>query len=280
MTCTERLSTPLYRKFSQSSTNALQAQITAVQDRHAATVSTLQLQLSQAESQLASERTQCIRLQDALDELCEDLARETYGRRREVALRLALLAREEAITESLGRWVRRARESYTRFYSLDTQDGSHESVTSAAAGVQDAFHRIVSDAESLLSTLNDELEFSDGSVSSAAQARIAVAREAVEALRNELQDEMRKRIEAVRRFGTTLDVHTPDNLLENGVQSENLPITPLPNGDTLDVTPSKEGNVPSQDVCSPLMGISKQATGDDPFQAGCTLVSFCSRHSC
>ena len=251
-----------------------------MQDRHAATVSTLQLQLSQAESQLASERTQCIRLQDALDELCEDLARETYGRRREVALRLALLAREEAITESLGRWVRRARESYARFYSLDTQDGSHESVTSAAVAVQDAFHRIVSDAESLLSTLNDELEFSDGSVSSAAQARIAVAREAVEALRNELQDEMRKRIEAVRRFGTTLDVHTPDNLLENGVQSD-LPITPLPNGDrTLDVTPNKEGNVPSQDVGSPLMGISKEAAGDDPFQAGCTLVSFCSRHSC
>ena len=277
MTC---LSILFCRKFSQSSTNALQAQITAVQDRHAATVSTLQLQLSQAESQLASERTQCIRLQDALDELCEDLARETYGRRREVSLRLALLAREEAITESLGRWVRRARESYARFYSLDTQGGSHESVTSAAAGVQDAFHRIVSDAESLLSTLNDELEFSDASVSSAAQARIAVAREAVEALRNELQDEMRKRIEAVRRFGTTLDVHTPDNLLENGVQSD-LPITPLPNGDrTLDVTPNKEENTPSQDVCSPLMGISKQAAGDDRFQAGCTLVSFCSRHSC
>ncbi|KAL4064805.1 hypothetical protein V8B97DRAFT_1201403 [Scleroderma yunnanense] len=276
-----------YMKFSQSSTNALQAQITALKDRHAVTISTLQLQLSQVESQLTSERTQCTHLQDALDELCEDVARETYGRRREVALRLALLAREESITESLRRWVRRARESYERSYSPsrthEAQDGPHENAphipaSVSATDVQDTFHRMVSDAESLLSALNDELEFSDGSMASGAEARIAVAREAVEALRSELQDEVRKRVDAVRRFGTALEgmasVHTPDldsknNLLEKAAEAD-LPSTPLSNSDTSHITSVKEENTPSQNGCSSLSVIctSKGATDDDPFKAG------------
>lgn len=112
-------------------------------------------------------------------------------------------------------------------------------------------------------------------MASAAQARIAVAREAVEALRSELQDEVHKRVEAVRRFGV-MDVNTPDmgsknNLLENSVQSD---LPPLPNGDAL---LSKEENVTSQGGCSPLTVIStsEEAAGDDPFQAGCTFVYFC-----
>ncbi|KAG6332562.1 hypothetical protein ID866_6528 [Astraeus odoratus] len=274
-----------YRKFSQSSTNALQSQITALKARHAATVSTLQFQLSHAELLFASERGQCARLQDALDELCEDLARETYGRRREVALRLALLAREEAITESLRRWARRARESYERCMSHrnspDSSDVSEgHSKPASSFVVEDAFQRMVSDAESLLAALDHEMEYSDGNTTSGGLARIAVAREAVDALRDELQSEVGRRIDAVQRFaspGKTSTDSTPasdgrdqDVLLE---KSEKEPLklsTPLLDGNMLPSSDTKRNAISQgEDPPSAVVRPSKAGMNGDLLKEAC-----------
>lgn len=268
-----RLLMYLCRKFSQACTNALQQQITTLKTRHAATINTLELQLSAAESQLASERTHTARLQDALDELSEDLARESYGRRREVALRLALLAREENVAEFLRRWARRAKESYARCY-----DPAAEHISSEAA-IRDAFHRVVSDAEFLLSTLDDDVQFSDAIRLSGSLARITQSREAVEALRGELQDEVQKRIEAVRKCASS----SPDDPLDqtaSEIEELSQPNdTPLQGGDgALDPLLTPNGNpgpehevapgvLPhSQDATSPVsvIGVSEESV-DDPF---------------
>ncbi|KIJ59678.1 hypothetical protein HYDPIDRAFT_32902 [Hydnomerulius pinastri MD-312] len=277
-----------YMKFSQSATNALQEQIIALKARHASTTSTLQLQLSIAESHLASERAQSSRLQDALDELCEDVVRETYGRRREVALRLALLAREEGVAESMRRWARRARELFARCYpplSRDAPDASPPSTprSSPNADIREAFHRVVSDAESLLRALDDDMEFSDGTQASGALARILVSREAVEALRVELQDEVGKRVDAIRRSGWVAhnegaDKHIPDtkehlgvqgvrSVAEGGVQ-EAIPFTPS-SGDAKNGRELIDDEPASQDVDSPLSLIraSQEAIDDDPFNS-------------
>ncbi|KAI6103678.1 hypothetical protein F5141DRAFT_1132447 [Pisolithus sp. B1] len=238
-----------YMKFSQSSTNALQSQITALKARHATTISTLEFQLSQAKLFLTSERVHRTRLQDALDELCEDVARETYGRRREISLRLALMTREEALTESLRRWVRRARESYEccnlpphpQNPEPDTLDVKPQTLP-PDTDVRKAFYRIVSDAEALLSSLDDEIEFSDGSALSGAMVRIVTAKEAVEALRGELQDEVNRRLEALRRLGS--------NWKEEEVRAAGV---------------TEEGSS-LQDSPLPVVRTSKEIANDDPFK--------------
>ncbi|KAI9574186.1 hypothetical protein HD554DRAFT_2165696 [Boletus coccyginus] len=256
-----------YMKFSQASTNALQQQITTLKTRHASTVATLELQLSIAESQLASERTRTARLQDALDELCEDLARESYGRRREVALRLALLSREEAVAEFLRRWARRAREMYARCYnSVSSQDP-----------VQDAFHRVVTDAESLLSTLDDDVQFSDATRTSGSLARIALAISAVDALKSELQDEVQRRVEAVRKSAFTLPNGHPDGTASGIDEPESTPsqegkapghlLLLTPNGDVgPEHEPSPDELPHHQDADSPMSVVGAQEESiEDPF---------------
>ncbi|KAF9220167.1 hypothetical protein BS17DRAFT_788002 [Gyrodon lividus] len=274
-----------YMKFSQASTNALQQQITTLNTRHVSTISTLQLQLSIAESHFASETAHASRLQDALDELCEDVVRETYGRRREVSLRLALLAREEGVAESMRRWQRRARELYDRYYPPSSEDtlGSAQLSTSEPSpedGVREAFHRVVSDAESLLRALDDDLEFSDGTRVSGSLARIAVSREAVETLRSELQDEVKRRVEAVRTSGflvlnDTPNGHAPEaeepverrtrQSQGNEARDERLLFTSS-NSDVVHQLDLAEGGLPSQDACSPMSAIgAPQEVIDDPF---------------
>ncbi|KAF8837600.1 hypothetical protein BDN67DRAFT_972750 [Paxillus ammoniavirescens] len=275
-----------YMKFSQASTNALQQQITALKTRHVSTVSTLQLQRSVAESHFTSERSRVSRLQDALDELCEDVVRETYGRRREVALRLALLAREEGVAESMRRWARRAKELYERCnppFNEDTLDSAQlpTPTPSPEDGVREAFHRVVSDADSLLRALDGDLEFSDGTRTSGSLARIAVSREAVETLRNELQDEVTKRVEAVRRsvllggLNERPNAHVPESeeLVERrtrqsqGVEGghERLLFTPS-NGDATRQHDLSRDGPPSRNAGSPMSAIgTPQEIIDDPF---------------
>ncbi|KAI6139034.1 hypothetical protein BKA82DRAFT_1004630 [Pisolithus tinctorius] len=257
-----------YMKFSQSSTNALQSQITVLKSRHAATISTLEFQLSQAELLLTSERRHRTRLQDALDELCEDFARESYGRRREIALRLAMMAREETFAESLRRWVRRARESYEWYFHrphLQNSEPDTLNVNPQAVAhdtdIQQAFHRTVSDAESVLSSLDDQLEFSDGSALSGALARIITAKEAVEALRGELQDEVNRRIEALRRLGSGTGEEEISN--HSWVKLSNTP--PLGDNEVREAGVEGEG-FSLQDSPVPVVRTSKEIANDDPFK--------------
>ncbi|KAH0826956.1 hypothetical protein J3R83DRAFT_4614 [Lanmaoa asiatica] len=254
------------RKFSQASTNALQQQITTLKARHTATSSTLEFQLSIVESQLASERARTARLQDALDELCEDLARESYGRRREVALRLALLSREEAVAEFMRRWARRARELYARCYNSAQPPATHVSS-------EDACSRGISSCD-------DDVQFSDTTRTSGSLARIALSREAVEALRSELQDEVQKRVEAVRRSAFSFLNGHPDETASRIEDLSQLESTPSPacDGvlDQLLLTPNgnarPEHEAPpvklpsSQDADSPvsIVGAPEESI-DDPF---------------
>jgi hypothetical protein len=107
-------SSPSHRKFSQATTDTLQGALESLKARHAATTSTLHVQLASTQAALAAERRQSARLRDVLDEATEQLARETYGRRREIALRLAVVGREDQLAEALRRWVRRTQETRAR----------------------------------------------------------------------------------------------------------------------------------------------------------------------
>ncbi|KAF5390165.1 hypothetical protein D9757_002893 [Collybiopsis confluens] len=105
-----------YMRFSQASTNSLQNSFDVLKARHSATIDTFTSQLASLSAQLKSSRTTSERLRSIVDELGQDIIRESYGRRREIALRLKLVVREEALQESMNRWIRRAQEIFDQDY--------------------------------------------------------------------------------------------------------------------------------------------------------------------
>ncbi|KAJ3835816.1 hypothetical protein EV361DRAFT_163003 [Lentinula raphanica] len=99
-----------YMKFSQASTNTLQNSFTTLKKRHSATIDTLSNQLANLTAQLQTSQATSDKLRTTLDELGKDIMRESYGRRREIALRLKFVVREEALQEAMGRWIRKGKE--------------------------------------------------------------------------------------------------------------------------------------------------------------------------
>ncbi|KAI0293560.1 hypothetical protein BC826DRAFT_1014818 [Russula brevipes] len=172
-----------YMKFSQTTTDTLQRALESLTARHAATTSTLHTQLAAAQAALATEQRQTARLRDVLDEATEQLARETYGRRREIALRLAVVGREDQLAEALRRWVRRAQETHSKEDRIVRDAGELLTLVDGAASRSDI------DAGTML-------DQGIGSV-----ARVVAAQDAVKALVEELQVETERRMKLERILG-------------------------------------------------------------------------------
>ncbi|KAI0362621.1 hypothetical protein OH77DRAFT_1389267 [Trametes cingulata] len=183
-----------YMSFSQSSTDTLQKAMDALRARHAATLATFNAEIAHLQRALDNERAESERVRSALDELTEDIAREAYGRRREVSLRLAFLGREENLAESLRRWIRRTRESLDRS-SGESGDGQLDAMV-----LREAFARAVLDAEGLLETLNSQPSLEDGESASGSIARLVLAQDAVSSLTHELQEETVRRLKTERKL--------------------------------------------------------------------------------
>lgn len=112
----------MHRRFSQTSTDTLHTALGSLKARHAATVDTLSTQVSSLTRCLQQTETTCERLRSALDELGGDYMKESYGRRREVALRMKLIYREESLIESLRRWILRAQEALDKAPDVPAQE--------------------------------------------------------------------------------------------------------------------------------------------------------------
>ncbi|KAK0463491.1 uncharacterized protein EV420DRAFT_1760786 [Desarmillaria tabescens] len=158
-----------YMKFSQSATNRLQASLVSMKERHAATVNTLSTQISVLSSQLDQSRADTEKLRLALDEVGGDVMREAFGRRREVSLRIRMVAREESIEEWLRRWALRAEEGIERGDDAST-----------------LLERMLRDAHAFAADLNGPSE---------SMGRIIVTENAVETLVEELRTQTARRLE-------------------------------------------------------------------------------------
>ncbi|RDX46906.1 hypothetical protein OH76DRAFT_1442525 [Lentinus brumalis] len=182
-----------YMKFSQSSTDTLQKAIETLKLRHASTLATLNAEITQLQRALSHERDESERVRAALDDLTEDIAREAYGRRREVSLRLAFLGREENLAEHLRRWVRKAKESLDR--SGGSEDGS---ISLNPMALREAYSKATEDAEALLETLNGQPSGDDAAAGSV--ARLVLAQDTVSTLTHELQEETVRRLKTERKL--------------------------------------------------------------------------------
>jgi hypothetical protein len=181
--------TCFYRKFSQVTTDTLQKSLESLKARHAATTATLHMQATSAQNALAFELRQSASLRNALDEATEELAREAYGRRREIALRLAVVGREDQLMEALHRWIRRAQETRAK------ED----------LPMEQRLDSIVGDAGDLLALVDgaapSEADVQGTNTSAGSVARVVVARDTVSALVEELQLETEKRVQLERELG-------------------------------------------------------------------------------
>ncbi|KAI0080533.1 hypothetical protein K474DRAFT_1704606 [Panus rudis PR-1116 ss-1] len=191
-----------YMKFSQSTIDSLQKAMDTLKTRHASTGATLHAQIDTLQRALHSEQRETETLRRALDELSEDISRESYGRRREIALRLAFLSREESLAESLRRWIRKFKEVVHRA-SSSPQDDAEQQLRKACDG-------ILQEAEGLLEILNGQpslVEDTPGSL-----ARVLAAKEAVAGLTQELQNETNRRLRA------ELQLANASGFTEHGVE--------------------------------------------------------------
>ena len=170
------------RKFSQTSNDTLQKALESLKVRHAATTATLNAQIDYFQRCLFAEKGTVERLRMALDDLAEEISRETHGRRREISLRLACVGREENLAEHLRRWHRKAREY-------------HQSASSLAnvEEVLDIFGRAISESDGLLDVLDRDMYLED--LPAGSLARIIAARDAAGFLSQELQVETERRMQ-------------------------------------------------------------------------------------
>jgi len=235
--------------------------LTTLQTRHAATIDTLSAQLASASSQLESSEGRAERLRYALDDLGADILKETYGRRREVALRIRMINREEKIREELERWIRRADEAFTR----DPGDG------------RAVYERMLKDARAVLSTLDGPSTTSTPS-SSGSLARVIAAQNAVDFLSNELQAETARRLDLERFIaqfdaldgpieatGMILPAFPSPPLVPPSQATKGLPMS------TPDVSGDVDTNIPSPVATEPsLRPIAEEVpakTSDTPHEA-------------
>ena len=223
-------------------------------ERHAATLSTMSAEIAELRKTLSSERQQTMRLRDALDELSEDLSRESYGRRREISLRLALLAREERFVEGLSRLLRKVKETSTFINTNDPESLNR---------LQDVLNNTVSGVENILQSLDGEL--SSDEVPPGSVARVIASRDAVSNLIREMQVELDKRLVLEREL--SLLITTPSPRVNGAVEAlsdpktESTPLIELEDAPQASLSSSRE-----VDITIPSASYPSGVKADDSTQ--------------
>jgi len=203
-----------------------------VKARHATSLSTLTASCESLGATLDLERKRAARLRDAMDQLTEDVSRETFGRRREVALKLRCLVREERTFESLRAWVRRAEESRIRLAEESSTFSDRLSMV---------LDKMLEEARNVLSTLLVEGE----TFKADSWARVALAEQTCTSLVAELNKETQNRVELAKLLTLEPKIFTGEELPSaphSDVQDrQDQETTPEPtSSDAVDFLPAPE----------------------------------------
>ncbi|KAF8958054.1 hypothetical protein BDZ97DRAFT_2061939 [Flammula alnicola] len=203
-----------YMQFSQTSTNNLLSTLSTLKARHAGTLSTLSSQNYLLSARLRSVEVQNERLRSALDELGGEIMKETYGRRREVGLRIKMGGREERLVEGLRRWIRRGEEMLARLREAENAD-DHSRTREF-----EALLTLAQDARILLESLDEGVLDEETVLSlSGGKARAFLVKSGMDGLLDELRVETERRLNLVKKLASV----RLDTLSENGM-------VPVPTG--------------------------------------------------
>ncbi|KAL0576071.1 hypothetical protein V5O48_005899 [Marasmius crinis-equi] len=212
-----------YMKFSQTATDTLQVSLNTLKTRHSTTIDTLTSQITDLSRQLQTSEATSDKLRTTLDELGKDIMRESFGRRREIALRLRLVTREQVLNDGLERLARRVSEASERHQSEDLT-------------------KVLEESQALLTNVNgtEDVTGEMGSL-----ARILAAESAVRGLIEELKAEKERRLYLETGRTDLIQQNEYANGHVNGlnVREKTLPTTPL--------TPEYQGPVADSPAESP-----------------------------
>ncbi|EIW60406.1 uncharacterized protein TRAVEDRAFT_119887 [Trametes versicolor FP-101664 SS1] len=253
-----------YMKFSQTSTDTLQKAMDALRSRHSTTLHTLNAEIAHLQHALEHQRAETDRLRSALDDLTEDIAREAFGRRREVSLRLAFLGREENLAESLRRWIRRARES------LDRAAGGSDSGELDADVLKEAFSRAMLDAEGLLEMLNSQPLTEGDKSPSGSVARLILAQDTVSSLTHELQEETVRRLRTERKLARLETPDHPEDVLAPGTKPLAHPVPHHASAGKAEISLLEQNSPPSALDVTPA-GPSQAVVAEDILSPGVSI---------
>ncbi|KAG8936161.1 hypothetical protein FRC02_004189 [Tulasnella sp. 418] len=196
-----------YMKFSQNSIDLLQGALDTQRTRHEATLASLDAEHDALQKSLISSQADTMRIREVLDELTEDISRESYGRRREVALRLRLNRREEETVAALRTLTRRLQEGLDRF-NQDETSSTVESMTKllerALKDVSNLVHTL--DGSTMVVGMNasDSEEMHGEGLSNGSIARMIASQEAVATLVDELHVETERRLKLEKSLADSL----------------------------------------------------------------------------
>lgn len=279
----------LHRQFSQTSTNTLQSTLSTLRTRHAATLSTLTSTSYSLASNLRTAENTIERLRTSLDELGREIMKETYGRRREVALRVKFLGREEKMLEGLRRWLRKGEEAVS--------DAENEAENSQSR-VRAALLAMTQDARILLESLDDGL-ITDSASLSGSLARLVLAQGLVDGLVEELKIETVKRMDlekAILQEGQDTSPLNDSDINQRPLVSDeqesspnvSLPSTFLPHFEVIPIHPpesqldkAQQSTADSAPIDPIAVGTPNLTTKDDPIPPDSTddKVNVATEHS-
>jgi hypothetical protein len=114
----------VYRAFTQKTTQHQHSSFQSQTTRLNQTINTLRHQLLSTQTLLDRETARTAQLRLAIDELAEGFERETFGRRREVALRMKSLEREDRRLEAGRRWAEKVRRERSRLGGVAEAGGT------------------------------------------------------------------------------------------------------------------------------------------------------------
>jgi hypothetical protein len=207
-----------YMTFTQKTHKTMYMHIEALRARSAATQHSLRKEVLDLQTRLRASQDQSQRLALAMDETSESVARESAGRRREVALRLRMIAEDEQRARKIEKWLDRARRA---------RDGAEGAVLEP-----DRLEVLLDEAVEALEVKSEKRKAWKGLLGrkrapSAAPdpeeesiTRVLLAEELVNTLVQDLQNETERRMELERqRIGWI----TREALSQPGVQEESEP---------------------------------------------------------
>ncbi|KAG9050898.1 hypothetical protein FS837_001552 [Tulasnella sp. UAMH 9824] len=221
-----------YMKFSQTSIDLLQAALENQKTRSEARVATLEEDKDALRNAVTFAQSQTARLRDALDDLTEDISRESHGRRREVALRLKVVEREEHTVAELRR-IARGLEDGMKAAKEGQEDLSEgallEHVLAEVYALVDQLDAGSSSFEPSASLETEE----DGVEAEGSLARVISCQEAVASLSHELQVETERRLNLEKRLADLtvgrLIVPQPEEVNVVLATPSDLGVSPDPN---------------------------------------------------
>ncbi|KAL7424091.1 hypothetical protein Q5752_001676 [Cryptotrichosporon argae] len=199
-----------YMTFSQKSHQTVHRHLSQLRTRATATQAGLRAEIDSLDRRLRAESERCAKLRRAADETGAELAREAAGRRREIALRLGMIAELERRARRVEAWVdrvRRATSGTAEKQGADAllallQEGVVALEEKQPEAPQRGWRKLVgrsrgtSDANM---TVDDKGDNAADSAKADSLARVAHAEELVMALVQDLQAETEKRIELERQ---------------------------------------------------------------------------------